>query len=127
LRLELECADPSQDSPYLIEIQTYENTGNARLRFATRDGSEWEDYDLRYLKPLPPVNKPCQPDPRVAPEPNQAYCPTCEPIWDPPCPTDICQPVTITQTARLPAGCPGEPPPPRRGYLPTSEDLRCLV
>ncbi|MGY2753021.1 type II secretory pathway pseudopilin PulG [Thermostichus sp. MS-CIW-21] len=114
LRLELECADPSQDSPYLIEIQTYENAGNAQLRFATRDGSDLEDYDLRYLKPLPPVNKPCQPDPRVAPEPNQAHCPTCEPIWDPPCPTDICEPVTITQTASLPAICPGEPPPPRQ-------------
>jgi type II secretory pathway pseudopilin PulG len=113
LRLELECADPSQPSPYLVEIQTYENTGSASLRFATRDGSDLEDYDLRYLKPLPPVNKPCQPDPRVAPEPNQAHCPTCEPIWDPPCPTDICQPVTITQKAKLPAICPGEPPPPR--------------
>jgi type II secretory pathway pseudopilin PulG len=114
LRLELECADPSQDSPYLIEIQTYENTGNARLRFATRDGSEWEDYDLRYLKPLPPVNKPCQPDPQKDLESNQAYCKTCDPIWDPPCPTNICQSVTITQTARLPDGCPGQPPTPRR-------------
>lgn len=114
LRLELECADPSQDSPYLIEIQTYENTGNARLRFATRDGSEWEDYDLRYLKPLPPVNKPCQPDPQKALESNQAHCKTCDPIWNPPCPTNICQPVTITQTATLPAGCPGTPPSPRQ-------------
>jgi type II secretory pathway pseudopilin PulG len=114
LRLELECADPSQDSPYLIEIQTYENTGNARLRFATRDDSEWEDYDLRYLKPLPPVNKPCQPDPQKTLESNQAYCKTCDPIWDPPCPTNICQSVTITQTARLPDGCPGQPPTPRR-------------
>jgi hypothetical protein len=114
LRLELECADPSQDSPYLIEIQTYENTGNARLRFATRDGSEWEDYDLRYLKPLPPVNKPCQPDPQKDLESNQAYCKTCDPIWDPPCPTNICQSVTITQTASLPDGCPGQPPTPRR-------------
>lgn len=114
LRLELECADPSQPSPYLIEIQTYENTGNARLRFATRDGSEWEDYDLRYLKPLPPVNKPCQPDPQKALESNQARCKTCDPIWDPPCPTNICQPVTITQTARLPDGCPGQPPTPRQ-------------
>jgi hypothetical protein len=116
LRLELECADPSQDSPYLIEIQTYENTGNARLRFATRDGSEWEDYDLRYLKPLPPVNKPCQPDPQkdLESESIQAYCKTCDPIWDPPCPTNICQSVTITQTARLPDGCPGQPPTPRR-------------
>ncbi|MFS8969294.1 hormogonium polysaccharide biosynthesis protein HpsA [Synechococcus sp. 'PEA 65AY6A-5F PE A'] len=114
LRLELECADPSQPSPYLIEIQTYENTGNARLRFATRDGSEWEDYDLRYLKPLPPVNKPCQPDPQVKLEPNQAHCQTCDPIWNPPCPTNICQPVTITQTAILPAGCPGTPPSPRQ-------------
>ncbi|MFS8782382.1 hormogonium polysaccharide biosynthesis protein HpsA [Synechococcus sp. R6-7] len=113
LRLELECADPSQDSPYLIEIQTYENTGNARLRFATRDGSEWEDYDLRYLKPLPPVNKPCQPDPQKALESNQARCKTCDPIWDP-CPTNICQPETIIQTARLPDGCPGQPPTPRR-------------
>jgi type II secretory pathway pseudopilin PulG len=114
LRLELECADPSQPSPYLIEIQTYENTGNARLRFATRDGSEWEDYDLRYLKPLPPVNKPCQPDPQKDLESNQAYCKTCDPIWDPPCPTNICQSVTITQTASLPDGCPGQPPTPRR-------------
>ncbi|MFS8776862.1 hormogonium polysaccharide biosynthesis protein HpsA [Synechococcus sp. W70.1] len=114
LRLELECADPSQPSPYLIEIQTYENTGNARLRFATRDDSEWEDYDLRYLKPLPPVNKPCQPDPQKTLESNQAYCKTCDPIWNPPCPTNICQSVTITQTARLPDGCPGQPPTPRR-------------
>lgn len=114
LRLELECAPAEGPSPYLVEIQTYENSGNARVRFATRDGSELEDYDLRYLKPLPPVNKPCQPDPRVAPEPNQAHCPTCEPIWDPPCPTDICEPKTITQTASLPAICPGEPPPPRQ-------------
>lgn len=114
LRLELECAPAEGPSPYLVEIQTYENSRNARVRFATRDGSELEDYDLRYLKPLPPVNKPCQPDPRVAPEPNQAHCPTCEPIWDPPCPTDICEPVTITQRASLPAICPGEPPPPRQ-------------
>lgn len=114
LRLELECAPAEGPSPYLVEIQTYENSGNARVRFATRDGSDLENYDLRYLKPLPPVNKPCQPDPRVAPEPNQAHCPTCEPIWDPPCPTDICEPVTIRQTASLPAICPGEPPPPRQ-------------
>jgi type II secretory pathway pseudopilin PulG len=116
LRLELECADPSQPSPYLVEIQTYENTGSASLRFATRDDSDLdlEDYDLRYLKPLPPVNKPCQPDPQKTLESNQAYCKTCDPIWDPPCPTNICQPVTIYQTARLPDGCPGQPPPRRQ-------------
>jgi type II secretory pathway pseudopilin PulG len=128
LRLELECADPSQDSPYLIEIQTYENTGNARLRFATRDGSsEWEDYDLRYLKPLQGVNKPCQPDPIEGrrldenKDPYQRSCATplnCDPIWEgwtPACDPNICQQTTITQTrtATLPAGCPGTPPTPQ--------------
>lgn len=113
-RLELQCADPGRPSPYLVEIQAYENQGNAFVRLTTQgDGHPLENYDLRYLKPLQPVNKPCQPDPRVAPEPNQAHCQTCEPIWDP-CPTDICEPKTIIQTARLPAGCPGEPPPPRQ-------------
>jgi type II secretory pathway pseudopilin PulG len=121
LRLELECADPSQPSPYLIEIQTYENTGNARLRFATRDGSEWEDYDLRYLKPLQGVNQPCQPDPLKPLAPNQKYCATplnCDPQWGnwtPACDPNICQQTTITQTrtATLPAGCPGTPPTPQ--------------
>ncbi|MFS8908562.1 type II secretion system protein, partial [Synechococcus sp. OH2] len=130
LRLELDCADPSQDSPYLVEIQTYENTGTARLRFATRDGSDLEDYDLRYLKPLPPVNLPCQPDPNKAllTYPSnpllkiQGHCAVslnCDPIWDnnwtPACEPNICQPKTITQTktARLPAGCPGTPPTPQ--------------
>jgi hypothetical protein len=113
-RLELQCADPERSSPYLVEIQAYENEGNAFVRLTTQgDGHPLENYDLRYLKPLQPVNKPCQPDPQKDLKPNQAYCQTCEPIWDPPCRTDICQPVTITQTATLPAGCPGEPPPPR--------------
>jgi type II secretory pathway pseudopilin PulG len=113
-RLELQCADPERPSPYLVEIQAYENEGNAFVRLTTQgDGHPLENYDLRYLKPLQPVNKPCQPDPQKDLKPNQAYCQTCEPIWDPPCRTDICQPVTITQTAKLPAGCPGEPPPPR--------------
>jgi type II secretory pathway pseudopilin PulG len=120
LRLELECADPSQPSPYLVEIQTYENTGDAFLRFATRDGSDLENYDLRYLKPLQGVNKPCQPDrtkPLVA---NQKYCATplnCDPIWTdwtPACDPNICQQTTIiqTRTATLPAGCPGSAPTP---------------
>ncbi|MGY2726112.1 hormogonium polysaccharide biosynthesis protein HpsA [Thermostichus sp. OS-CIW-26] len=121
LRLELECADPSQPSPYLVEIQTYENTGSASLRFATRDGSDLEDYDLRYLKPLPPVNKPCQPDRNKPLLPNQKYCEAplnCNPIWtdwSPACRTDICVATTITQTrtATLPAGCPGTPPTPQ--------------
>ncbi|MFT0819037.1 hormogonium polysaccharide biosynthesis protein HpsA [Synechococcus sp. W60.3] len=114
-RLELQCADPDRPSPYLVEIQAYENEGNAFVRLTTQgDGHPLENYDLRYLKPLQPVNKPCQPDPQKALESNQAYCQTCEPIWDPPCPTDICQPVTITQTATLPAGCPGDPPPRRQ-------------
>jgi type II secretory pathway pseudopilin PulG len=115
-RLELQCADPERPSPYLVEIQAYENKGNAFVRLTTQgDGHPLENYDLRYLKPLQPVNKPCQPDPQKAleSESNQAYCQTCEPIWDPPCRTDICEPKTITQTAKLPAGCPGEPPPPR--------------
>ncbi|MFT0728169.1 type II secretion system protein, partial [Synechococcus sp. F70.1] len=114
-RLELQCADPGRPSPYLVEIQAYENDGNAFVRLTTQgDGHPLENYDLRYLKPLQPVNKPCQPDPRVAPErPYQAHCQTCEPIWYPPCPTNICQPETIIQTARLPDGCPGQPPPPR--------------
>ncbi|MFS8775876.1 hormogonium polysaccharide biosynthesis protein HpsA [Synechococcus sp. W65.1] len=120
LRLELECADPSQPSPYLVEIQTYENTGDAFLRFATRDGSDLENYDLRYLKPLPPVNKPCQPDRNKPLLPNQKYCEAplnCNPIWtdwSPACRTDICVATTITQTrtATLPAGCPGSAPTP---------------
>jgi type II secretory pathway pseudopilin PulG len=121
LRLELECADPSQPSPYLVEIQTYENTGGASLRFATRDDSELEDYDLRYLKPLQGVNQPCQPDPLKPLAPNQKYCATplnCDPIWTgwtPACDPNICQQTTITQTrtATLPAGCPGTPPTPQ--------------
>lgn len=125
LRLELECADPSQPSPYLVEIQTYENTGDAFLRFATRDGSDLENYDLRYLKPLQGVNKPCQPDPIEGrrlderKDPYQRSCATplnCDPIWTgwtPACDPNICQQTTITQTrtARLPDGCPGTPPP----------------
>ncbi len=121
LRLELECADPSQPSPYLVEIQTYENTGSARVRFATRDGGDLENYDLRYLKPLPPVNQPCQPDPLKPLLPNQDYCKVslnCNPIWTnwtPACQTNICVATTITQTrtASLPAGCPGTPPTPQ--------------
>lgn len=121
LRLELECAPAEGPSPYLVEIQTYENSGNARVRFATRDRSEQEDYDLRYLKPLPPVNKPCQPDRNKPLLPNQKYCEAplnCNPIWtdwSPACRTDICVATTITQTrtATLPAGCPGTPPTPQ--------------
>jgi type II secretory pathway pseudopilin PulG len=121
LRLELECADPSQPSPYLVEIQTYENTGDAFLRFATRDGSDLENYDLRYLKPLQGVNKPCQPDRNKPLLPNQKYCEAplnCNPIWtdwSPACRTDICVATTIpqTRTATLPAGCPGTPPTPQ--------------
>lgn len=121
LRVELECAPPSGPSPYLVEIQTYENTSGAFLRFATRDDSDPEDYDLRYLKPLPPVNKPCQPDRNKPLLPNQKYCEAplnCNPIWtdwSPACRTDICVATTITQTrtATLPAGCPGTPPTPQ--------------
>lgn len=121
LRVELECAPPSGPSPYLVEIQTYENTSGAFLRFATRDDSDPEDYDLRYLKPLPPVNKPCQPDRNKPLLPNQKYCEAplnCNPIWtdwSPACRTDICVATTITQTrtATLPAGCPGTPPTPK--------------
>jgi type II secretory pathway pseudopilin PulG len=121
LRVELECAPPSGPSPYLVEIQTYENTGSASLRFATRDGSDLEDYDLRYLKPLQGVNKPCQPDRNKPLLPNQKYCEAplnCNPIWtdwSPACRTDICVATTITQTktATLPAGCPGTPPTPQ--------------
>ncbi|MFS8874882.1 hormogonium polysaccharide biosynthesis protein HpsA [Synechococcus sp. R5-13] len=120
LRVELECAPPSGPSPYLVEIQTYENTSGAFLRFATRDDSDPEDYDLRYLKPLPPVNKPCQPDRNKPLLPNQKYCEAplnCNPIWtdwSPACRTDICVATTITQTrtATLPAGCPGSAPTP---------------
>ncbi|MFS8779727.1 hormogonium polysaccharide biosynthesis protein HpsA [Synechococcus sp. W55.1] len=127
LRLELECADPSQPSPYLVEIQTYENTGSASLRFATRDDSDLEDYDLRYLKPLQGVNKPCQPDPIEGRrldenrDPYQRSCATplnCAPRWTdwtPACDPNICQQTTIiqTRTATLPAGCPGTPPTPQ--------------
>ncbi|MFS8906329.1 hormogonium polysaccharide biosynthesis protein HpsA [Synechococcus sp. O70.2] len=96
LRLELECADPSQPSPYLVEIQTYENTGDAFLRFATREGSDLENYDLRYLKPLQGVNKPCQPDRNKPLLPNQKYCEA---------PLNTCQPpeATCTYTAWTPA------------------------
>jgi hypothetical protein len=64
-RLELQCVtDYTRPSPYLVEIQTYENMGNAFVRFTTQgDGQPLENYDLRYLKPLKPVNQPCQPDP----------------------------------------------------------------
>ncbi|MFT0787636.1 hormogonium polysaccharide biosynthesis protein HpsA [Synechococcus sp. H55.10] len=122
LRLELECAPAQGPSPYLVEIQTYENTGTARLRFATRDGSELEDYDLRYLKPLEPKNKPCEPDPikgsQLDNNPTQRSCAVslnCDPGWEdwkPACEPNICQPKTITQTrtGTLPAGCPGTPP-----------------
>jgi type II secretory pathway pseudopilin PulG len=127
LRLELECADPSQPSPYLVEIQTYENTDDAFLRFATRDGSDLENYDLRYLKPLQGVNKPCQPDPIEGSklderkDPYQRSCATplnCAPRWTdwtPACDPNICQQTTITQTrtATLPAGCSGTPPTPQ--------------
>ncbi|MFS8806320.1 type II secretion system protein [Synechococcus sp. R6-10] len=127
LRLELECAPAEGPSPYLVEIQTYENSGNARVRFATRDGSELEDYDLRYLKPLPGVNKPCEPDPIKGSQLDQDQNPVqrscavslnCDPRWTdwtPACRTDICQPTTITQTktATLPAGCSGTPPTPQ--------------
>ncbi|MFS8810378.1 type II secretion system protein [Synechococcus sp. R65.1] len=121
LRLELECADPSQPSPYLVEIQTYENTGSASLRFATRDDSDLEDYDLRYLKPLQGVNQPCQPDRNKPLLSNQKYCEAplnCNPIWGdwtPACDPNICQQTTIpqTRTATLPAGCSGTPPTPQ--------------
>ncbi|MFT0752321.1 hormogonium polysaccharide biosynthesis protein HpsA [Synechococcus sp. RC10A2] len=127
LRLELECAPAEGPSPYLVEIQTYENSGNARVRFATRDGSELEDYDLRYLKPLPGVNKPCEPDPIKGSQLDQDQNPVqrscavslnCDPRWTdwtPACRTDICQPTTIpqTKTATLPAGCSGTPPTPQ--------------
>lgn len=121
LRVELECAPPSGPSPYLVEIQTYENTGGAFLRFATRDGSDLEDYDLRYLKPLQGVNQPCQPDPLKPLAPNQKYCATplnCDPIWTgwtPACDPNICQQTTITQTrtATLRAGCSGTLPTPQ--------------
>jgi type II secretory pathway pseudopilin PulG len=127
LRVELECAPPSGPSPYLVEIQTYENTDDAFLRFATRDGSDLEDYDLRYLKPLQGVNKPCQPDPIEGSklderkDPYQRSCATplnCDPKWGdwtPACDPNICQQTTIpqTRTATLPAGCPGTPPTPQ--------------
>jgi hypothetical protein len=118
LRLELECADPSQPSPYLVEIQTYENTDDAFLRFATRDGSDLENYDLRYLKPLQGVNKPCQPDPIEGSklderkDPYQRSCAAplnCDPRW-PPCPPDICAPTPILP--QYPAGCPVPSPSP---------------
>jgi hypothetical protein len=51
-RLELQCADPERPSPYLVEIQAYENEGNAFVRLTTQgDGHPLENYDLRYLKP----------------------------------------------------------------------------
>lgn len=119
-RLELQCVtDYTRPSPYLVEIQTYENMGNASVRFTTQgDGQPLENYDLRYLKPLKPVNQPCQPDQTKPLAPNQQYCAAplnCDPIWTdwtPACKTNICQQTTIkqTRTATLPAGCPGTPP-----------------
>ncbi|MFS8889579.1 type II secretion system protein, partial [Synechococcus sp. R55.2] len=119
-RLELQCVtDYTRPSPYLVEIQTYENMGNAFVRFTTQgDGQPLENYDLRYLKPLKPVNLPCQPDQTKPLAPNQQYCAeplNCDPIWTdwtPACKTNICQQTTIkqTRTATLPAGCPGTPP-----------------
>ncbi|MGY2838624.1 hormogonium polysaccharide biosynthesis protein HpsA [Thermostichus sp. MS-CIW-41] len=122
-RLELQCVtDYTRPSPYLVEIQTYENMGNAFVRFTTQgDGQPLENYDLRYLKPLKPVNQPCQPDQTKPLAPNQQYqqyCAeplNCDPIWKdwtPACKTNICQQTTIkqTRTATLPAGCPGTPP-----------------
>lgn len=120
-RLELQCVtDYTRPSPYLVEIQAYENMGNAFVRFTTQgDGQPLENYDLRYLKPLKPVNQPCQPDQTKPLAPNQQYCAeplNCDPIWKdwtPACKTNICQQTTIkqTRTATLPAGCPGTPPP----------------
>jgi type II secretory pathway pseudopilin PulG len=127
-RLELQCVtDFERPSPYLVEIQAYENMGNAFVRFTTQgDGQPLENYDLRYLKPLKPVNLPCQPDPIKGSEldenkdPYQRSCAAplnCDPIWEdwtPACKTDICVATTITQTrtATLPAGCSKTPPPP---------------
>ncbi|MGQ9838910.1 MAG: hormogonium polysaccharide biosynthesis protein HpsA [Cyanobacteriota bacterium] len=122
LRVELECADPGQPSPYLVEIQAYENQGSAFVRFSTNpDGQSAENYDLRYLKPIKPVNKPCEPDPnkQVTDITVQRNCDvTCAPIWSdwqPACNPRICTPQTIrqTRTATLPTGCPGTPPPPQ--------------
>ncbi len=129
-RLEMECVqpDPEGDSPYLVEIQAYENAGNAFVRFSTQaDEQLLENYDLRYLKPLKPVNLPCEPDPIKGSQLDQNQNPVqrscavslnCDPIWTdwtPACRPDICQPTTITQTktATLPAGCPGTPPTPQ--------------
>ncbi|MFS8900716.1 hormogonium polysaccharide biosynthesis protein HpsA [Synechococcus sp. H60.2] len=105
LRLELECAPAQGPSPYLVEIQTYENTGTARLRFATRDGSDQENYDLRYLKPLEPKNKPCLPS--GTPANNQALCSNPTPTPTPP-PTRT---PTLTPTpTRTPTPTPTPPP-----------------
>ncbi|MFQ3585078.1 MAG: type II secretion system protein, partial [Cyanobacteriota bacterium] len=124
LRVELECADPAQPSPYLVEIQAYENGGNAFVRFSTNpDGQPAESYDLRYLKPRLPVNKPCEPDQTktVKDSSIQRNCAAtlnCTPIWSgwsPACDTTICVATTITQTktASLPPGCPGTAPTPQ--------------
>ncbi|MFT0795286.1 hypothetical protein NW827_01920, partial [Synechococcus sp. H70.1] len=114
LRLELDCADPSQDSPYLVEIQTYENTGTARLRFATRDGSDQENYDLRYLKPLPPENKPCLPSGTPPDLERQRLCfnPTPTPTSTPtstPTPTPTRTPTPTPTPTRTPTPTPTEP------------------
>ncbi len=124
LRVELECADPTQPSPYLVEIQAYENINNAFVRFSTNpDGDSPETYDLRYLKPLEPVNKPCDPRSTIdlSGNPVQRNCKAslnCDPIWSdwgPACDPNICTTATITQTktATLPPGCPGTPPTPQ--------------
>ncbi|MFQ3612106.1 MAG: type II secretion system protein [Cyanobacteriota bacterium] len=125
LTANLACADPSGPSPYLIEIQQYENTGSAAALLSIRDpANQIERYDLRYLKPITPSNLPCDPAPNPGtPHPNspfQDYCDAplnCTPVasaWAPACPT-TCTPIpnwNQTRTFSLPAGCPGTAPTP---------------
>ncbi|MCF2972276.1 hormogonium polysaccharide biosynthesis protein HpsA [Synechococcus sp. Nb3U1] len=82
----LQCSPNPNQSPYLIEVQMNENTGNAFARLSTRPkgapDSSLEFYDLRYLKPVKPVNFPCVPNPvdkltfNDPPLKNQARCTT---------------------------------------------------
>lgn len=60
LNATLECSPNPNQSPYLIEIQMYENGGGSRARFRTRlVGEGWENYRLDYLLPATLANSPC--------------------------------------------------------------------
>lgn len=125
LNANVECADPNLPSPYLIELQQYEAAGGAGANLSIQDpGGFIEQYDLRYLKPITPVNRPCiVPNGSASDDLTEAGIPvsqlSCDstlncavntPNW-PACPV-VCTPTQVTQTRQptLPAGCPGPLP-----------------